>query len=183
MSALSEKLKKMAELNFCETCYQKYVMLIHGQVEHLLSEPLFDWTQTEDNINKLWIKAKGYYKQRTDSTVFSPSKTAFNRARGEKLWKKLDFLKREKIIGDSFYRFLEKVSDRRNKVHPPSKFSKQDYVLFREARGLTDTILMPIIFDLKDDRWKRLLTNVENHAKQVLSKLNSKPDTKLDQQT
>ena len=53
MSALSEKLKKLAELNFCKDCYSKYLVLIHGEIEYLLSEPISDWRQTEENINVL----------------------------------------------------------------------------------------------------------------------------------
>jgi hypothetical protein len=169
MSALSEKLKKLAELNFCEDCYSKYLALIHGEIEYLLSEPISDWRQTEENINILWIKAKGLYDV-VNSTIFSPHEDSFQKAREEKLWKKLKFLRKNEIINDFTYKFLDEVSKRRSKIHPPLKFSKQDYNLFREAKTLTDTMLMPIMFDLKDDRWKNLLANVEKRAKQLLEK-------------
>lgn len=172
MSALSEKLKRQAELNFCKDCYHKYLTSIHVEIEYLLSEPLSDWRQTEANIDIMWIKAKGLYNG-VNSTVFSPHENAFKKARGETSYDKLKFLKKEEIINNYTYEFLDKVRKRRNKIHPPSKFSKQDYVLFREAKALTDTIQIPIIHDLKDDRWKNVLVNVENHAKQLLSKLNS----------
>jgi hypothetical protein len=45
VSALSEKLKRMAELNFCKKCYSKYLALVHGEIEHLLSEPISNWRQ------------------------------------------------------------------------------------------------------------------------------------------
>ena len=50
---------------------------------------------------------------------------------------------------------------------------KQDYDLFRKAKALTDVMLTPILFELRGDIWERRLANVENHAKQVLSKLDS----------
>ena len=182
MSALSEQLKKMAELNFCKDCYQKYLALIHCGVEYLLSEPLSDWRQTEANIDIMWIKAKGLYNG-VNSTVFFPHEGALQKAKKEKLWRKLKYLKAKGILNDSTYEFLGKVSERRNKIHSQTKFSKQDYVLFREAKALTGTMQIPIIHDLKDDGWKNVLANVEKHAKQLLSKLNSKPDTKQGQQT
>ena len=98
MPALSEKLKKMAELNFCENCYHKYLVLIHGEIEHLLSEPISDWRQTEANIDIMWIKAKGLYNV-VNSTVFFPCEDAFQKAKEEKLWKKLKLLKEKEILG------------------------------------------------------------------------------------
>jgi hypothetical protein len=40
--------------------------------------------------------------------------------------------------------------------------------LFREAKALTDTMIPPIIFDLKDAVWKKELDNIEKHAKRLL---------------
>jgi len=61
------------------------------------------------------------------------------------------------------------VSKRRNKIHSLSKFSKEDYILFREAKALTDIMHPVIIFDLKD-QWKKQLDYVENRAKWLLEK-------------
>jgi len=186
MSALSEKLKKSAERNFCEKCYQKYLALIHSEVEYLLSEPISDWRLVEANINGMVMKAKGFYKK-TNSTVITPDTEAFNEEMRKERWgfkRKIDFLQKQGIIKESLHGFLDRINKIRNRVHKErTEFSKQDYVLFREAKALTDAILWFILFDLKDDRWKNVLANVEKRAKQVLSKLNSKPDTKLGQQT
>lgn len=176
MSALSEKLKKMAELNFCEKCYQKYLDLIHGEVECLLSEPIYDWRQVEANINNMMMKAKGFYKK-TNSTVITPDREAFDKEMREQKWgfkRKINFLQKQGIIKESLHAFLDRISKIRHRVHKErTKFSEQDYDLFREAKALTDAIVWLILFDLKDDILKRLLTNVEKRAKQVLSKLNS----------
>ncbi len=139
------------------------MVLIHGEIEYLLSEPISDWSQTEENINFFWIKAKGFY-----SSLFSVDEEAFQKARKEKLWEKLLFLKRKEILGDFTYKFLVEVSKRRNKIHPPSKFSKEDYILFRQAKALTDAMHPIIIFDLKDAVWKKQLDHIEKHAKQLL---------------
>ena len=123
VSALSEKLKRLAELNFCENCYSKYLVLINGEIEYLLSEPIADWRQTETNINIIWIKAKGLFNV-VKPTVFSAPDDAFKKAENESVYNKLKFLKEEGIIKNSTYKFLDQVRKRRNKVHPPSKFSK-----------------------------------------------------------
>ena len=162
MSATSEKLKKLAELNFCGDCYSKYLALIQGEIEYLLSEPLSDWRQTEHNITVLWIKAKGLYD--AESPMFSPNENAFKKAESKTLCEKLKFLKEKEIVKEYTYEFLNKVRQRRNKIHSLSKMSKEDYALFREAKALTDVMHPVIIFDLKDP-WQKQLDYVEKRAK------------------
>lgn len=157
----------MAEHNFCKNCYSKYLVLFHGEIEHHLSEPISDWRQTENNIDWLWIKAKGFYSI-TNSTIFSPQDNAFKKAANESVFDKLNYLRNKERIKNYTYEFLNKVRKRRNKIHPPSKFSKQDYILFREARAITDAMFIPIIHDLKSDIWKNTLANVEKRAKLLL---------------
>ncbi len=168
MSYPSEKLKNLAKLNFCDDCYVKYLELIHGEIEYLLSEPISDWRETEQNINLFWIKAKGFYTVK--SGIFSPCENAFKEAYSpiNSMNKKLKFLKKEGLITEYIYEFLDKVRDRRNKVHPPNKFSKQDYFLFQEAKKITNIMQPSIIFDLSADRWN--LAYVEKYAKQLLEK-------------
>ena len=170
MSDVSEKLRKLAKLNFCEKCYSKYLVLFQGEIEHLLSEPITDWRQAELNIDFMWIKTKNLYDV-VNSTVFHPHKNAFQKAKNEKLWKKLKFLKKEGVLPVYSYKLLDKVSKRRNKIHPPDKFSKQDYVMFREVKTLTDTMHILISRDLKDELWQSSLDYVENRAKHLLEKL------------
>jgi hypothetical protein len=176
MFAETEKLKRLAELNFCKDCFSKYLTLIHGEIEWLLSDPVSDWKQTEANINILWIKAKGFYNI-VNSTVFSPCKDAFEKAEKEKFWKKLKFLKDNKMIGNSTYEFLDMVSKRRNKIHPSvvrsSEFSEEDYFLFQRAKSLTDALFLPVIHDLRTEIWKKHRANIEKYAKQMLEKTKS----------
>jgi hypothetical protein len=167
LSSPSEKLKKLAELNFCEDCYSKYLALIHPELEHILSEPISDWRQTEHNIDVLWIKAKGLYDV-NKSPMFSPHEDAFQKAENEKLWVKLKFLRDNEILSNFTYKFLDKVSKKRNKIHSLDKFSEQDYLLFRATKALTDAMITPIIFDLKDDIWKKQLDNNEKLVQWLL---------------
>jgi hypothetical protein len=168
MAALSEKLKQIAELNFCKDCYQKYLVLIHGEIEYLLSEPIVDWRETEQNINLFWIKAKGFYTVK--SGIFSPCENAFEEAYNFRntMNKKLKFLKDKGLIKEYTYNFLDKVRDRRNKIHPPKKFSDQDYFLFQEAKKITNLMHPLIIFDLSTKVWN--MDYIEKYARQLLEK-------------
>lgn len=178
MSDVSKKLRNLAELNFCENCYSKYLSLFQAEIERLLSEPIADWKQVEVNIDVMWIKAMNLYTVR-NTTIFSPNKTAFRKAKSEKLWKKLKFLREKRILGNSTYEFLAKVSDKRNKIHPQyyseqNFFTKQDYLIFRWARVLTDILYMYTIRDVKDKIWKNEMINVEKQAKYLLEKFQLK---------
>lgn len=170
MSALIEKLNGVAKSNFCEDCYQKYLDLIQGEIEFLLSEPMSDWRQVESNINDIVMKALGFVKKRMDSTAVSLYIEGFIRKVAKERWtfkSKLQFLRQQDVIGESLYNFLDKVREIRNNIHPPSKFSEKDYSLFKEAKELTNLISSIILFDLKGV-WERELTIVEKHAKQLL---------------
>ena len=142
--------------------------LFQAEIEYLWSEPIADWRQTEQNLKILWIKAKGYYTIK--STVFSPNDNAFKKAKNEPVYNKLIFLKNEKIIQNSTYEFLNKARKRRNKVHPPNRFSKQDYIMFREAKTLTDILFLHAVRNVKDDIWRNVMASIEEHAKILLEK-------------
>jgi hypothetical protein len=114
----------------------------------------------------MWIKAKKFYD--VNSPLFSPHETAFQHAKDTKLWKKLKFLNAEGVLPPYTYKLLDQVSKRRNKIHPPDKFSQQDYIMFREVKTLTDLMLLPIIHNLKTELWKNTLVNVEKRAKMLL---------------
>ena len=85
--------------------------------------------------------------------------------------KKLKYLKEKGIINEYTYDFLNKVRKRRNNVHPPIKFSKQDYFLFQEAKKITDMMFPVIIHDLNYEPWKSNLAYIEKYAKQLLEKV------------
>jgi hypothetical protein len=165
MSEIIRKLRYLAKSNFCEKCYPK------GQIENLLSEPLVDWKETEINIDKMWIKAKGFYKV-INSTIFSPDKDAFQKAKETKLHEKLKFLKDKGMLYEDTYKFLDQVSKRRNKIHPQysekNYFSGQDYLLFQKAKALTGMIVIPIMHDLKGGVWNSTFSTVENLARTFL---------------
>jgi hypothetical protein len=118
-----------------------------------------------------WIKAKGFYTIK--SGIFSVSEDAFEEAYSARnsMKRKLEFIREEGLIKEYTYEFLNKVRERRNKVHPPSTFSKQDYILFQEAKALTNIMHPVIIFDLKEPWHKQQLDYVENRAKWLLEKM------------
>lgn len=133
---LSEKLKNLAKANFCNDCYQKYLTLIQGEIEYLLSDPIPDWNETEENITKMFLKYKGYFKQ-TDWGTLSLDLREEDLQRIRKrpdLKIKIDILHEHGILKENTYKFLDYVRNRRNKIHPPNRFSEQDYRLFRQAK-------------------------------------------------
>jgi hypothetical protein len=173
---LIDRIKTLAENNFCEKCYPKYLALIHNEIERVLLEPMSDWRQTETNINALMMKSMGFFSK-NDTTAISLDRDAFLKKMKKERWgfnAKIKYLSEKGIIKESLSNLLLHVADIRHRIHKESThFSKQDYSLFRQTKELTDIISTPIMFDLKDDMYERLLVKVENYAKQVLYKLPS----------
>jgi hypothetical protein len=170
---LSEKLKSLVKANFCDDCYQKYLALIVPEIEFLLSSPISDWNETEENITQMFLKHKGYFKQTDWGTQsLDISEGDLQRIRKSPFKRKIDILHKHGILKENIYKFLDYVRGRRNKIHPPYRFSEQDYRLFKQAKDITNAIFIPVLFDLKNDRRKTLQANVETHIKNLLSKIN-----------
>lgn len=175
-----EYLRKMAELNLCNRCFQVYKEClepkIQSTIQSLLLRPLGDWTETESEINQMIMKDKGIFK--SSSIVYSLGNDynanatmvdveAFNEITHWKLNKKINYLRHNGILQDSSYQLLEKARKTRNRIHDPIGFSKQDYDLFHAAFIITHQIWIATIIDQKDTSiWFK--TDAEKYAKQWL---------------
>lgn len=49
-------LRKLAELNFCDRCFQEYKALIEPTIEGWLLVPLADWRQIDSEITQMVMK-------------------------------------------------------------------------------------------------------------------------------
>ena len=60
-----EDLRKKAELNFCERCFQEYKAMIEPTIQGLLLVPLADWRQIESEITQMVMKNEGIFKSKS----------------------------------------------------------------------------------------------------------------------
>jgi len=177
-----KSLRKMAELNLCKDCYEKYKALLEPTIEKWLFNPLSDWRDVESCITRMVMKLEGVFKSdiifisiNENSNKFA-DKVDVKAFRGIKKWsfkKKIDYLKKHGILAESSYNLLDRVREVRNKIHDIfSEFSQQDLALFSLARGITYQIYDATILSFGDTMSKNMKSNAEKVAEYWLSKIN-----------
>jgi hypothetical protein len=175
-----EHLRKMVELNFCNTCFEKYKEFIEptiqGTIQSLLSRPLADWIEIESEITQIVMKSKGVFKGsaivitlgKEDSEVAKMVDVkAFKAIKKWPFFDKIKYLYEIGILQDASYKLLDKARETRNRLHDLIAFTDSDYELFHSALLITNQIWTTAMFEQKDISIG-LRKEVEKSAKQWL---------------
>jgi hypothetical protein len=175
-------LRKIAELNLCDSCFEKYKAFIEPTIQstlqNLLSRPLADWIETESEITQIVMKNKGVFKGTAIviSLGMDESKSAdmvdIKAFKAIKKWKfieKIKYLHATGVLQDSSYELLDKARETRNRLHDLIAFTEDDYELFHVAFIVTNQIWNATIIDQKDISIQ-LKINAEKYAKQWLER-------------
>lgn len=174
-----EDLRKKAELNFCERCFQEYKAMIEPTIQGLLLVPLADWRQIESEITQMVMKNEGIFKSKSiiislgvdekeNSEVVDVQ--AFVKIKRWSFSHKIKYLHKNGILQNSSYQLLDKARETRNRLHELFGFSQQDYALFRVAYVITNQLLTAMMIEQKDiGDW--LKSDAEKAAEQCLKKL------------
>jgi hypothetical protein len=178
------RLGKIAELNFCHDCYNKYLALVEPTIKLLLARPLGYWRETEADITQMVMKHKKVF---TDDKILG-----VYLSRGEKpeewitngidiktyreieRWgckSKLKYLRKHGVLEDASYRLLDTARNLRNNIHDLTyDFPDQDYFLFWGASFISKKIWH--LFNDKtlgrSDFWTRFKPSVEKEASAIL---------------
>jgi hypothetical protein len=182
-----EDLRKLAELNLCKDCFQKYRALIEPTIEYWLFVPLADWKQVESEVTQMVMKTKGIFKGEKffyNLTEGNDKKyaddvdgKAFRKTKKLPFKRKIDYLHANGILQDSSYQLLDIASKKRNQIHDASGFSEQNYTLFHVASIITNLIWSAMMVERKDDMFNmstNLKSNAEKIAEQWLKKSKEK---------
>jgi hypothetical protein len=173
----------MAELNLCDSCFQKYKAFleptIQSTIQSLLLRPLADWIETESEITQMVMKNKGIFKgeiivislgnEESEVADMVNDVKAFRKIKKWRIKDKIDYLHDTGILQDSSYSLLNKARETRNRLHDLIAFSEQDYALFHVAFIITHQIWNATMIDQKDISI-RLKNDAEKNAKQWLEK-------------
>jgi len=174
-----ERLRKFAELNLCKDCYQKYLALIEPSIERWLFKPLGDWRNVESYVTRMVMKHFGVFK--SDAIYVSLAEDA-EKKYGDKVdvkafrkiekWgfkKKIEYLHKHGVLGDSSYDFLYIVSDIRNKIHDWfQEFSQQDLALFSWASAITSQMHSATTMNWPSEISANIKSNAEKTAEWLL---------------
>lgn len=168
-----EDLRKRAESNFCERCFQEYKALIEPTIEYLLRFPFADWRQVESEVTQMVMKKKGIFKGKEfvyNLTENVEGKYAdcvdgealrANKQTLKSFYNKIKYLQDNGIIKESSFKLLYEAKEIRNNIHNVSGFSEQDYTLFRVAHAITNQIWFAMMAERKDE----LATCISNSEK------------------
>ena len=135
--------------------------MLEPTIKRRLLNPLSDWANVESNITQMVMKLKGVFK--TDVIVLSLDDYS-NEKHADEVdvktfqeikyrWgfkEKIQYLKKERVLGESSYNFLYKLSNIRNKIHEEfNEFTEQDLNLFRWADSITFQIHHATMFETR----------------------------------
>jgi len=176
-------LRKLAELNLCEKCYQKYLALLEPSIKSLSFNPLSDWRKVESYITLLVMKREGVFKSDTifisidedanEKFADEVDVRAFQKIKKLGFKKKIDYLHKNGILQESSHKFLNRVREIRNRIHDMfSEFSEKDLALFHWAKAVTSQIYYAIMVDWKENISENMKSNAENLAQQLLLRIN-----------
>lgn len=150
--ATIKSLRKMAELNLCKDCYQKYLALIEPTIKKLVSKPLSDWRALDDKVTEMVMKKRGLFKGNTKTISFDEK--TYRAVKRESIKKKIEYLYHEGVLDEYSFRLLDKARDIRNKIHDDpldSEFSEEDYALFSKASAITIWVWLKVMFDVSKE--------------------------------
>ncbi|UCE16180.1 MAG: hypothetical protein JSV12_00740 [Candidatus Bathyarchaeota archaeon] len=178
-----KRLRKIAELNLCENCYEKYKAILEPSIKQWLFQPLPDWRAVESYITQMVMKLEGVFK--TDVIFISLDEDsnekyanevdveAFQKIKyGWSLRDKIKYLKKMGILHDFSYNLLDRVREIRNRIHDEFyEFSENDLILFHWARTITSQIHWATMFPLNKETSENVRSNAEKLAEQLLQKL------------
>jgi hypothetical protein len=176
-----EDLRRFAELNLCKDCFYKYKALIEPTIENWLSKPLSDWRQTESYVTQVVMKTRGVFKGKKIPISFDKGEEekianevdvkAFREIEMWRFRQKIDYLYKNRILGDFSYRLLNKARKVRNRIHDEpiiTEFSQQDYTLFNMASIVASQLWNATMIDWGKDISINLKSNAEKVAEQWL---------------
>ncbi len=179
-----EDLRRIAELNLCENCFQKYKMFIEPTIRDWLSNPLSDWSEVELYVTQIVMKTKGIFKGKlifisldegsNEKHSDEVDVNGFKQTNYLSFKRKIKYLRKEEILKDPSYKVLDKAREIRNKIHDPyAPYSEHDRTLFHIANVITYQIWYATMIEVGEDTSNNLKSKAEKIAEEYLENLNA----------
>lgn len=182
--ALLEMLRKTAELNLCQKCYEKYVAIIEPSIKPLIFMPLRDWRTVESNITQIVMKHKEVFKtdlfvvslDEDSNNVFSDAVdlAVFHEIKKWSFKRKIDYLHKERVLQNTSYNLINEARKIRNKIHDDLyEFSEQDLALLNQASIVTSQIHVAKVWGIREDISIKMIINAEKYAEKILARFSN----------
>jgi len=174
-----EELRGFAKLNMDEKCFKIYLQLIEPNIKQIIRNYFGGWNLIESYITQIIMRVNGVYKTST-SVIFDvgDDRNKFLDLVDLKKYKKfekftfkrkINFLLKNKTIGENTYKLLDLLREKRNKIH-----DYDGYISDEDRRGFAVgvSVLSGVYFSISrsnlEPKQNGLRENTEKMALQIM---------------
>lgn len=173
-------LRAMAELNFSPECYKKYLALIEPGIKSIIENYFSAWKNIESTITQTVMRHKGVFKTSTSVISNNPDEIekyshlldveTFKEITKWSLKKKIDYLHKNGVMGDSTYKLFDLLREKRNTIHDPEiKFSEEDLTIFAYASSIVFFLHVGLLGSKDTENKTKVLYDTEKSSEFLLS--------------
>jgi len=177
-----EQLRKDAELNLCDRCYQVYLAMIEPSIKVLMESRLSDWRFTETDITQMVLFYRGAFKTDTWAEVTRDEewgdvhyelmdKEIFDKTKKMFYGQKIAYLRDAKKIPESCYQLFKEAGKRRNMFHESPliyNFPEEDLNLFHLCFSISTTLVHLLKSSLPEETQESYIKSCETAAQRWL---------------
>jgi hypothetical protein len=178
-----EHLRKMAELNFTDDCYNHYLALIEPGIRSIIENYMRSWQDIESAVTRMVMVHKKIYKTDLQFVSLSPDAKEkfgdqvdvdeFNKVKfGMGFRDKINYLKDVGLLQTQSYNLLDMLNKRRNKIHEIGEvFTQKDLNIFAGAYSVVFYILLTITksgFGSQEMN-EKIINDTENWSRNLIS--------------
>ncbi len=184
MERTLEQLRRDVKLNLCEKCYPQYLGFFEPRIRKLIVTRLDDMRSMESIITQMVMIHNGVFKKDMvfisigkweDKFHEDVHKDLFYEIKKWRFKRKIDYLKKVKILPESCYTLLDIARDRRNLIHEDPlvyKFTDNDLELFSQAHNVSANLLQVLRSKLPEDVKQGIISHCEITSQRYLEKSN-----------
>ncbi len=184
MERTLEQLKRDVKLNLCDQCYPQYLAFIEPRIRKFIVTRLDDMRSMESFITQMVMIHKGVFKKDLifisigkwdDKFHEDVHKDLFYKIKKMGFKRKIDYLKKVKILPESCYLLLDIARGRRNLIHEDPlvyTFTDEDLEIFSQAHNVSANLLQVMWGKLPEDVKQGIISRCETSSQLYLEKSN-----------
>ncbi len=176
-----ETLRKNAEQTLCSDCIHTYQTDIEPNIKKILLDTINDWRSTENYITRMVMTKKENFK--TDLELISidngdnkksddEDAKLHKKIQGWPFYRKIIYLKNEKLIPESCYEFLSRAKNIRNNIHEDPfihGFTEKDLELLNIAHYISANLYSSISSNWSEEIKETMISKCEQISKKYNS--------------
>lgn len=179
-----DDIRQLAKSNLTPECYETYLTIIHPNIKTIITNYLRNWQNVELYVTLTVMRHMGIFKTSLsfhsiddDAEEKYGDKLDVAKFRDVKTWwlkKKIDYLRKEGVLGENSFKLLDALRKKRNKIHEPGMvFSEKDLQEFSIGYTVMFYIHTTQSDNLPEEEHNRIRNMAEKWAEEALKVINS----------